>query len=313
MEFKEMSKKVDIIVVYWSTDFMIEKCINQLLKTDYDNYKIYIVDNTRRSSDKLKSYFDSDRVRIIDGVDALIKGKKRSGFKRGRHHPEGIDIGIKKTTSEYIALFHPDSWPIDNNWLKECFKYMSKPKVKMVGIQHETSIHSCFQFFKRSTLKDLKYVYQKQKQSFSVKGRDRAILSRYVKYPDDVSYSRKKWDWGENFSAKLHGKGLHTIGFNPTKGYAPQDTVTDDCIETHWREFGKGGLGCVYGDMFFHVWKTCRKKKRVKKYMEEYANDDYLKSYYYIDLEYDNISVNNGIHNNSVYKNHRNFRYKKHE
>ena len=124
-----MDKKVDIIIVYWSTDFMIKKCINRILRTDYNNYKIYIVDNTNTSKSKLKSYFNSDKITIIKGASVLINNKKRIGYKRGRHHPEGIEIGLQETSSDYVALLHPDAWPIDDLWLKKCFNYLNRDNV----------------------------------------------------------------------------------------------------------------------------------------------------------------------------------------
>lgn len=299
-----MSKEVDIIVIYWSSDFMIKKCINQLLKTDYGNYKITIVDNTRKSKKELCSYFDSDKVEVIDGVKALINGKKRSGFKRGRHHPEGIDLGIRKTSSKYVALFHPDSWPIDDQWLNKSMEYLEISNVKMVGIQHETSIHTCFQFFKRSTISNLGYLYSGRKKPF---GKNRCVLNSFIKHPDDVMPARVKWDWGESLSINLYKRGFYTVGLNPTKGYAPY--LNDDYLECDWRDFAQGGFGCIYGDMIFHIWKTFRKKEKILKYKKEYFDEDYMKKYYCANSESEKIVFNKDVHDNSIYKKSKIFKY----
>jgi len=289
-----MSREVDIIVVYWETDFMIEKCINQLLKTDYDNYKICIVDNTWKSEDKLKSYFDDDRINVIQGRNPLERSK--SSLKRGRQHVDGVQIGINNTDSEYVAIFHADSWPLRNCWLKESMKYINQNKVEMVGIQHESSIHSCFHFVKRSTLKNMKYKYNRSKVRFS------KSLIKNVKYKDAIKSARTKWDWGEDLAIKIYGRHGHTVGFNPTKGASPE-YGKDDINKQFWRNFGQDGFGIVYGDMFFHIWKSFRKMSldKIEKYKKYYENDEYLNSYYFVNKVVDKVVLNKGIHDNSYY------------
>lgn len=293
-----MNKKVDILVVYWETDIFIDKCINQLLKTDYDNYQIYIVDNTCKNKRKLRLKFNSKKIKIIDGVDPK---KRTTLLKRGRHHVDGLQIGINKTNSEYISIFHADSWPIDNFWLKKCLKYINLSKVWLVGVQHESSIHSCFHFFKRDILKKLNYHYNKKKKLFT-----NSSLKKYIKYQEGIKKSRKGWDWGEDFSIKIYKNGKYTIGFNPTKGFSIGDKVKEKKY-CSWRKFGADGYGIVYGDMFFHVWKSFRKisKNKLLKYKNLYEEDKYLKSYYYVDDNYDKIIINKGIHDNFCYAFHK--------
>jgi hypothetical protein len=289
-----MSKSVAILVVYWETDFLIKKCISQLLKTDYDNYKIYIIDNTWRSKDKLKSYFNSSKVKVIKGRDP--QEREKSALKRGKQHVDGLNIGIKRTSSDYIAFFHADSWPLYNSWLKDCFKYINIGKVELVGIQHESSIHSCFHFLRRKILENIKYKYNKMKIHFTKE------LLRYIKHKDGIQSHRGKWDWGEDLSIKLYKRNRYTIGFNPTKGsvLSIREKRKNNC---HWSQFGQHGYGIVYGDMFFHIWKSFRKmtKDELFKYKNFYKKDEYLDKYYYIDREYDKVVVNKGIHDNGAY------------
>ena len=156
-----MKEKVDIIFVYWKTDVFIKKCLSQLLKTKFDNYNIYVVDNTRKSEKKIKSYFNSKKVHVILGPK-----NKGSGYRGSRHHQSGLEEGIKKTDSEYIAICHCDSWPIDPDWLEKCLEYINIDKVKLVGVQNDSSIHSSLHFFRRQTKKDLNYQYNIKKMSF---------------------------------------------------------------------------------------------------------------------------------------------------
>ena len=302
-----MTEKVNILVVYWHTDIFIDKWVRQLLKTDYDDYKIYIIDNTLKSKKKLKNKFNSEKIKIVNGAKRPTGGSASVN----RHQPDSWDLILSKTNSKYIAIFDCDCWPIDSSWLKKCFGYIKMEKVKLVGIQYESSIRSCFHFFKRETLRKLNYHYNKQRKSF---GKENIDLKRYVKYPDGVYSFRKKWDFGEDFCIGIYKKGKNTVGFNPTKGFVPfKITEEKKKIKACWREFGVDSYGVVYGDMFFHVGKTYRKHKELSEYKNFYEKDKYLESYYYIDKEYDDIVVNKGIHNNFCDMFHKEFIYKNKE
>jgi len=298
-----MKNKIDIIFVYWKTDIFIKKCVEQYLKTKFDNFNIYIVDNTCSSEGKLRSYFNSEKVHVISGAKP---GKKMSSYHAGRHHPKGIEEGLSKTDSEYVVVCHCDCWPIDINWAEKCLEYIDMDKVKLVGLQHDSSLHASFHFFKRKTLDNMGYRYSGEKMLF---GKNKIIMKKYNKYPHIVRSDRTKWDWGEDFAIKLYQNNHHTLGLNPTKGFAPDGRFKRDKYNTDpssWRHFGQEGYGCVYGDMFFHVWKTYRKGEKVNKYKEMYENDEYLNKYYYSVSPCENIIINKGVHDNICYKNNNN-------
>jgi len=300
-----MKDKIDIIFVYWETDIFIKKCIKQYLKTKYDNFNIYVVDNTRRREEKLKSYFNSDKIHVLQGSKYK---EKMSSFQRGRHHPKGIEKGLKKTNSKYVAICHCDAWPIDMDWAEKCIEYINMDKVKMVGIQHDSSLHASFHFFKRKTLDKMGYRYSGERMFF---GKNKVVLKKYNKYPYIVRGDRRSWDWGEDFAIKLYQRNHYTIGFNPTKGFSPDGRfkrLKYNTDPSSWRHFGQEGYGCVYGDMFFHVWKTYKKHKNIKKYLKMYENDEYLKRYYYSINPCANIVINKGIHDNICYKNNNDFK-----
>ena len=302
-----MKEKIDIIFVYWKTDIFVKKCVEQYLKTKFDNFNIYIVDNTRKSKDKLESYFNSEKVHVIPG--AKYK-EKMSDNQAGRHHPRGLEEGLKRTSSKYVAISHCDCWPIDVNWAEKCLGYLHGDRIKMVGLQHSSSLHASFHFFKREMLTDINYRYDKKKMSF---GDNKSKLKKYVKYPEVVKPSRTRWDWGENLAIKLYKEKYSTIGINPTKGFAPYGRYKNKKYNHEpntWENLGQDGYGCVYGDMFFHVWKTYRKNEEVNKYMKMYEQDEYMNRYYHTNEECDNIVVNNSVHDNSYYKFFNNFKYK---
>lgn len=305
-----MAEKIDILFCYWKSDIFIKKSISQFLKTKYDNYKIYIIDNTCKSKKKLKSKFDHPKIKIIKGASPFVKGKKkRIGYQSGKHHPDGLEIVLGKTDSDYVALFHSDSWPINEFWIEKCLEYLNTNNVLLVGAQYESSIHSCFQFFKRETLKKLGYHFNIKKRAFK---KDKISLKKYVKYPEAVKAARSKWDWGEDFSIKIYENNKNTIGLNPTKGFFPPNLIGNNNnkkIDAYWRRFGPDGYGIVYGDIIFHVWKTYRKHENLLQYKKYYENDKYLDNYYYIDNQYNKIVINNGVHDNYCDMFHKKFIY----
>jgi len=304
-----MKEKIDIIFVYWDTDIFIKKCISQFLKTKFDNYNIYIVDNTLSSEKKIKSYFNSKKVNVIPGIDLMT-----CCMDSGVHHQWGVQKGIDNTDSEYIFVCHCDSWPIDRNWAEKLFEYLNIDKVNLVGLQQESSLHSSLHFLKRKTLIDFDNKLTKGKLSFG-KNKSRTELEKYVRYPEAVRLSRGKWDWGEDLAIRMYSKNKYTFGLNPIKGFAPDGEFKNEkygTVASCWRHLGQDGYGCVYGeDLFFHVWKTYGKGKKVSRYLKMYKNDEYLKRYYYCDQSYEKVVINKGIHDNTYYKICDDFKYRR--
>jgi GT2 family glycosyltransferase len=96
-----------IIVSYNGGDFLLN-CLNSVLKTDYPNYEIIVVDNgsTDGSIEIIKQKFKKIKI---------IENGKNLGFSIGNN------IGIRSSCGDYIVLLNQDTI-VTKNWLKELVK-----------------------------------------------------------------------------------------------------------------------------------------------------------------------------------------------
>lgn len=121
MKTEDTSKlEVSIIIVTYNSEKYIAKCLDSILKNDYTNFEIIVVDNA--SSDTtieiLKNYEDSLKI---------IKNKKNLGFG------EGNNLGIKASTGSIILLINSDAY-LENNSISELVSIFHKDnKVMIVG------------------------------------------------------------------------------------------------------------------------------------------------------------------------------------
>ncbi len=117
------SPKVGIVILNWNQEDDTTACISSLMKIDYPNYEIVLVDNnsTVGSPDHIKSKFPS----IV-----LIKNKENLGFAEGNN--VGIRYFIGKSF-DYILLLNNDTL-VESNFLTELVKVGDSGKdVGIVG------------------------------------------------------------------------------------------------------------------------------------------------------------------------------------
>ena len=108
----EIKPLVSIIILnYNSGDWLID-CVESLLKTDYPNLEIIVVDNfSKDDSHKIcKQKFNQ----IV-----LIENKKNLGYC------EGNNVGINEANGEFLVILNPDTL-VEPNWLNEMFNAYSK-------------------------------------------------------------------------------------------------------------------------------------------------------------------------------------------
>lgn len=106
-----MGALVYIIILVFNGRNWIDNCLNSVLKTEYTDYKVLIVDNFSQdgSVDYIKSNFPGTE---------LIENQKNYGFA------EGNNIGIRYALSqgaEYIILLNQDT-KVDPFWVSELVK-----------------------------------------------------------------------------------------------------------------------------------------------------------------------------------------------
>lgn len=123
-----MEKKVAMIFLTHNQKKMLEEAIKSVFeKTDYKNYKVFLVDNG--SSDR----HDLMVKKKFPKVD-VIRCEKNFGYSKGNN------IGIKRAYEsydpDYFILLNDDIEIIDKKWLKKLIKVAeSNKEIGIVGSQ----------------------------------------------------------------------------------------------------------------------------------------------------------------------------------
>ncbi|MEW6088688.1 MAG: glycosyltransferase family 2 protein [bacterium] len=112
---------VYIIILVFNGKKWLKNCINSVLATNYNNYRILIIDNA--SQDGSAEYVKQNYPQI-----ELIQNSKNYGFA------EGNNIGIRYTLrqgSDYVVLLNQDT-KVDPDWIKNLVQIVEKDKT--IGI-----------------------------------------------------------------------------------------------------------------------------------------------------------------------------------
>ncbi|MDP9288015.1 MAG: glycosyltransferase family 2 protein [Thermoproteota archaeon] len=106
------SALVSVIVLNYNGKKYIEQCIESVLKSDYGNLEILIVDNnsTDDSIDIAETKFKDTRLKII-------RSDKNLGFATGNN------LGAMHAKGDYIVLLNIDTM-VNSKWLKEIISVM---------------------------------------------------------------------------------------------------------------------------------------------------------------------------------------------
>jgi hypothetical protein len=106
------SPYVSIIILNYNGQKYIRRCVESVLKSEYDNFELLIVDNNSadNSFNIVKSEFHDDRIR-------LIRNNKNLGFASGNN------LGVNYARGEYFVLLNVDT-EVHTKWLAELVAVM---------------------------------------------------------------------------------------------------------------------------------------------------------------------------------------------
>lgn len=96
---------ISIIILNYNSGKLIIDCVGSILKSNYKNFEIIVVDNVSKDNSHQKC---KEKFNMI----SLIENEKNFGYC------EGNNIGIRKAQGEFIVIMNPDV-TVDPNWLIE--------------------------------------------------------------------------------------------------------------------------------------------------------------------------------------------------
>jgi len=120
-----MNKLVSINILTYNAQDLIELCLESVLKQNYANIEILIIDNA--SSDNTLRQITKHRKQNAKFPMRVIENKKNLGFTAGHNQ------GIRKSNGEYVLCLNQDII-LDKNFVKNAVKTMELDK-KIGAIQ----------------------------------------------------------------------------------------------------------------------------------------------------------------------------------
>lgn len=118
-------ERVSMIILNWNKKDLLAKCLNTLkAKTDYDNYRVVVVDNGSQDS-------SAEMVRKKFSWVELIENKENLGWSKGNN--VGIKYVLENHDPEMILVINNDIEVIEKDWLKKLVTVCSKTNVGITG------------------------------------------------------------------------------------------------------------------------------------------------------------------------------------
>lgn len=104
----EPNPLVSIVILNFNAGDLLLDCVESILKTNYDNYEVILVDNASKDNSHKKC---KEKFKQI----TLIENNKNLGYC------EGNNVGIRKAKGEHVVILNPDTI-VEPNWLNELIK-----------------------------------------------------------------------------------------------------------------------------------------------------------------------------------------------
>ncbi|MBM7560123.1 glycosyltransferase [Marinitoga litoralis] len=112
-------KKVSVIIPTLNEEKHIEKCLDSIIKNDYPEKEIIIVDGM--SEDKTREIikkYQNDNIKIIDNEYKIT--------------PIALNIGIKEANGDYIMIAGAHT-TYSENYISACVKRLEENKCDIAG------------------------------------------------------------------------------------------------------------------------------------------------------------------------------------
>lgn len=117
--------KISIIIPNKDSKSDLKKCIDSILKSNYQNYEIVIVEN----NSKTKEIFDYYEKVQKDNDNIKVVSIKIDKFNYSLIN----NFGVKNSEGEYIVLLNNDTKVLSNDWMEEMLGICQRDDVGIVG------------------------------------------------------------------------------------------------------------------------------------------------------------------------------------
>ncbi|MDT0620508.1 glycosyltransferase family 2 protein [Croceitalea vernalis] len=133
-----MKAEIDIIIVNFYSEELIETCVKSIQNSDFENYNIIIVDNG--SDTEILSNLTNDRIKVLTN-------NENKGFGHA------CNSGARESESEIILFLNPDT-QVNKDTLKNTISFLTnRSEIAVMGCQQtdgQGSIHkTCARFVTR--------------------------------------------------------------------------------------------------------------------------------------------------------------------
>ena len=103
---------VSIIILNYNADQLLLDCVESIMKTNYDNFEIIVVDNASVDGSHIKCKEKFEKIR-------LIENEKNLGYCGGNN------VGIQDAKGDFIVILNPDT-TVEPDWLSELVSVYNK-------------------------------------------------------------------------------------------------------------------------------------------------------------------------------------------
>lgn len=107
-EDSHTTPKVSIVILNWNGRDLVKNCLNSVLKTNYLNYEVIVVDNASTDGSQFLIRNNYPNVKLIENVENI-------GYAAGNN------VGIKAAKGEYVVLLNNDTI-VHRDWILELVK-----------------------------------------------------------------------------------------------------------------------------------------------------------------------------------------------
>lgn len=103
---------ISIIITAYNAEKTIEKCLNSILDTEYNDYEIILInDGSIDNTEKIVELFASDKIRYYKKVNTGVADSR--------------NFGIDKARGDYITFVDSDDY-VSNNYFEGIDKYINE-------------------------------------------------------------------------------------------------------------------------------------------------------------------------------------------